>query len=319
VSLQARCPICGGDTREGRQGLYDDRYGYPGHFASRACTECGHGFLDAEFSTEQLTELYSRYYPRGSFEPESLQPPAEASGLTAYLDGARASAFRWVPRRVRVLDIGCGFGETLIYHRRRDCEAFGIDADENILRVGERYSLNVRAGLFEPGLYEPSSFDFVTLDQVIEHQRDPLTFMAGVASVVRPGGFIVVSTPNAHGVGARVFGRRWINWHVPYHLQQFCRRSLSELAGRAGLRIDLLRTITSSAWWRFQFLHLATCPRPAESSPFWDETRAQREMPRGVIRASDVLWRLKLPHAAARLTDAAGVGDNFVCLLRRPA
>ncbi len=36
-----------------------------------------------------------------------------------------------MPRNVRVLDIGCGFGESLGYYEARGCEAYGVEADEN--------------------------------------------------------------------------------------------------------------------------------------------------------------------------------------------
>lgn len=312
------CPICEGDTLILLEDLYDDRYGYPGHFAVRACSHCGHKHLAASFAAEELGRLYSDFYPRSNLDVESFRPYAETHGFGSWLSGERASAFRSVPRNVRVLDVGCGFGETLAYHEARGCEAYGIEADENVLRVGERYGLNVRAGLFDPADYEPRSFDYVTLDQVIEHVADPGLFMTGIATVLKPGGVAIVSTPNGRGYGARLLGRRWINWHVPYHLQHFSRRSLKTLAAKSGFRVESIATVTNSRWLHYQFLHLFCAPPMGIGSPFWDPSRSPRHMPRKVGPIGRGFERLRVFDLVTRLADAAGVGDNLLCFLEKP-
>ena len=222
-----------------------------------------------------------------------------------------------VPRHVRVLDIGCGFGETLAYHEGRGCDAHGIDADENVLRVAERYGLKARAGLFHPEDYDPESFDYVTADQVIEHVMSPREFLSGVAAVLRPGGFVVLSTPNSGGLSARLFGRRWINWHVPYHLQQFSRESLRILARHAGLSVVSLRTITNSRWLGFQWSHVFSAPPRGVPSPFWDGERSPLAMPRGVDRSAALLERARVFQLVTRFADSVGGGDNFLCVLQK--
>src|SRR4051794_24623818 len=159
-----RCAICAAELEPVRT-LYDDRFGYPGRYGLLSCGACGHRMLDARLSPEQLEDLYTRYYPRSAFDVEAWDPPKEESRWTTWWRGFRASAFRWVPSRVRVLDIGCGFGESLGYHRNRGCVVEGVEADHNILRVAARHGLNVKVGLFDPDQYEPGSFDFVTMDQ----------------------------------------------------------------------------------------------------------------------------------------------------------
>jgi len=147
------CPVCGGRVQPFLSGLYDDRFGYPGLYSISGCQDCGHRRLDAVFAADELTRQYSDFYPRSILNLESFKPYSEVRGLRAWFDGDRASAYTWVPKDVRVLDIGCGFGETLAYHKARGCDAHGVEADENILRVGERYGLNVIAGLFDPKRY----------------------------------------------------------------------------------------------------------------------------------------------------------------------
>lgn len=248
---------------------------------------------------------------------DDLAVPREPGRLTGWWRGQRSSAMFWVPPQVRVLDIGCGFGESLAYHASRGCEVHGVETDRNIARVAERYGFDVHVGLFEPARYPAASFDYVTLNQVIEHARDPIEMLRGVHQVLRPGGRAVLTTPNGAGVGARVFGTRWINWHAPYHLHVFTPASLHAAAAAANLRIASLETITSSEWLGYQWVHLATDPTPGEPSPFWAPARARRRRAR--ILPLRVLHRTGIDHVLTRICDRLGRGDNLIGVLERPA
>ena len=313
----ADCPICGCGSSKARE-LYDDRYGYPGHFQVMRCRECDHRFLrEAVFSDAQIQSLYSDYYPRRSMRPEDYLADVERSGFAAWLEGAKASAFRWVPREVKVLDIGCGFGQSLGYHANRGCEVWGVESDENIRRIADLHGFNVRVGVFRPEDYPQGYFDVVTMDQVIEHMRDPISTLAGVRKVLKPDGIAILSTPNATGWGARVFGQRWINWHAPYHLHFFTRRSMQLAATRVGLTVEPLGTVTSSEWLNYQWIHLATRPEPGKPSKFWSNTGNYSSSERAALRIASLLHRTKVNHLLTRLFDALGAGDSQLFALRR--
>lgn len=269
VSNENMCPICGVQGQICQEGHYDDRYGYPGCFSLWECRVCGHKWLDASFSSEQLGELYTDFYPRANLKLADFAPHQEVQGFAAWINGNYSTAFRWVPRDVRILDIGCGFGSTLAYHQARGCEVWGVEADENIRPVAEKFGFKVHVGLFDDSIYKAEFFDYVTMDQVIEHVTDPVATLRGVARILKPGGTAVLSTPNASGWGARCFGRRWINWHAPYHLQVFTPRSLKMAGEQAGLVVERTMTVTSSEWLHFQWLHLLTYPQEGKPSVFW--------------------------------------------------
>jgi 2-polyprenyl-3-methyl-5-hydroxy-6-metoxy-1,4-benzoquinol methylase len=310
------CPICNASSAMIGE-RYDDRHGYRGIFPLLKCQNCGHMFLQGEFSPEVLRDLYSNYYPRSQFDLESYRPYKEASGFKAWLEGEKNAAFRWVPRNVRVLDIGCGFGESLGYHAARGCDVYGVEADENIRRVAEKFGYKVHVGLFDPAVYEANFFDYVTMHQVIEHVTDPVQTLRGIARVLKPGGVAVLSTPNAGGWGARIFGRLWINWHAPYHLQFFTLRSMRLAAEQAGLVVEKADTVTPSAWLHFQWVHLLSCPPQGTPSVFW--TIGQWSfMQKIALRLISFTAHCKINHVATRIFDAVGAGDNWLFFLRKP-
>lgn len=312
------CPICGLANTVVMRKVHDDRYGYPGSFKLRQCPGCGHVFLEANFTPEELASLYTNYYPRTTYSIDDYHPHVERRGFLAWLDGARASAFRWVPPNVRVLDVGCGFGETLGYHQARGCDACGVEVDRNIERVARRYGFKVKVGPFCASDHEPASFDFVTMDQVLEHVDSPVEVLQGIAQVLKPGGVAVISMPNAHGMGARIFRGMWLNWHTPYHLHFFSERSMRIAVEDAGLVLEHLRTQTPSSWLDYQWRHLLTFPPEGVASEFWTHSAKFPPAHAALGRLLTIVHLVRLNHFVTRLLDIAGIGDNSLFFLRKP-
>lgn len=313
------CPVCGTVAANYPQDLWDDRYGYPGQFALMQCPTCRHAFLACDLSPSQLTELYTNYYPRKTFEVSQYKPHIEQSGISVWLNGLNSSAYRWVPKDVRVLDVGCGFGESLGYHTARGCDVYGVEADENIRRVVDKFGYKVHVGLFDDKVYESDFFDYITMDQVIEHVTDPLSTLRGVARILKPGGTVILSTPNASGWGANIFGQRWINWHTPYHVQFFSKHSMRLAAEQAGMVVAEVKTITNSEWLFFQWVHLVMYPKLGEPSSFWSPNKERLTVSQKLgIKILSLINKTKINHLLTRVFDCLGYGDNFVFVLKKP-
>lgn len=313
------CPICNKTQADVVMKSYDDRYGYSGNFSLWQCLNCMHQYLECSLSSMQLKELYTNYYPRKSLDVTDYTPHSEQRGFSAWLNGAKSSAFRWVPKNVRVLDIGCGFGQSLGYHLDRGCDVYGVEADENIRRVVDKFGFKVHIGLFDHRVYEQGFFDFVTMDQVIEHIHDPIEMLRGISRVLRQGGTVILSTPNAEGWGAKLFGKYWINWHTPYHLQFFTRQSMQHSAQQAGLELIEMRTVTNSSWLLYQCLHMLNYPVEGVPSCFWSpENTSRAHHQKVLIEVFKWVHRVKIYHLITRLFDSLRLGDNFVFILKKP-
>lgn len=310
------CIICNNSLSKFKT-LYDDRFGYPGMFTILACEACGHKSLDAEFSPEELGKMYTEYYPRAQYSLENFTPHTEQKGFRAWLDGVASFAFRHVPPNVRVLDIGCGFGETLGYHKARGCDVYGVEADGNIRRVAEKHGYNVHVGLFDPSIYASGFFDYVTMDQVIEHVTDPLQTLRDIAQVLKPGGHVILGTPNTNGWGPRLFGDLWVSWHIPYHLQFFSRKSMELAAAKTGFKLEKVTTVTSSEYLHLQWNHMAFRPEPGQKSHFWAPEKASSQTQKRVLSALHKLHQTKVNQLLTRFFDALGCGDNYLFVLRK--
>ena len=218
---------------------------------------------------------------------------------------------------MRVLDVGCGFGQTLAYHAKRGCDAHGIDADENLLRVAERYGLNARVGLFKAADYPADSFDYVTLDQVIEHSAASRTFLVTSRRCCGPAGprSSRPPTPRALAPGCSVTDG---STGTSRTACSSSRASRSGLAAQCGLEVVPFGPYELPLA-AVPVVHLFAYPDPRGCRRPSGIRSARRCDARPPARIGRSLYRARLFHLVTRTADAMGRGDNFLCMLRKPA
>jgi len=101
----------------------------------------------------------------------------------------------------RLLDIGCGVGGFAEAFQAQVAEIVGIDSDPDAVAVaevlygGERVRF-VRGELLSIG-FPDNSFDCVTFLECIEHVPAPQSYLEEIYRILKPGGTLVLSTPNA--------------------------------------------------------------------------------------------------------------------------
>jgi len=215
-------------------------------------------------------------------------------------------------------DVGCGTGALLAHAQSLGIVAAGVEPDPAKVAEANGHGLDIRQGIFDGSQFESGYFDYVTLDQVAEHVTDPHALMRGVARVLKPGGKVVVTTPNPNSLGARVFGRKWLNWHVPYHIQFYTPQSLQRLAREAGLTMVCARTATHSEWQYYQWVHAMQFPERGRRSAFWSPGRVEPKRRRILDFLVDNARRFRLHRPITRVLDALGLGDNHVFILQKP-
>ncbi len=100
----------------------------------------------------------------------------------------------------RVLDMGCGAGLLAEPLARMGGSVVGVDAAPENIAVAQAHikqsglEIDYRAGEIEAVAGE--RFDLITCLEVVEHVADPAVFIAGLASLLAPGGLLILSTPN---------------------------------------------------------------------------------------------------------------------------
>lgn len=314
------CPFCKKNSFKFISNKFDDRYGFKKYFKIFKCNNCLHKFVSHSFSTKDLQNLYSKFYPRSSFTIKDYKPlQLSKYKFLSWFDGDNGT-HKYVPRNVKVLDIGCGFGGSVGYHASRNCEAYGVEADSSIKKVVDHFGLNIKNGLFNYQDYKRNFFDYVTMDQVLEHMTDPVQTLKDISKILKPTGVVVVNVPNSESWGAKIFRSKWIHWHTPYHLQHFSKKSIQLAAKNSDFNMVSIKTFTSSEWLYYQWMSLVTYPKYGSKSIFWENK--VRQMSKFSLKFwcfvfLKLLHKTKINHIVTRVFDLLGMGDNLTVILTK--
>jgi 2-polyprenyl-3-methyl-5-hydroxy-6-metoxy-1,4-benzoquinol methylase len=249
--VETGCVVCGGaDAEPEAEGPDFEHQTVPGEFRFVRCRACGHLYLNPRPSLEALPAIYPESYYAYSDAGHPL-----ARRLRRLREARKVRIFREAigegPRRI--LDFGCGNGRLLSMLREHGSPAWeleGIDFSEEAVaqcRAKGFRATATAAGDFEAG---DGGFDAVIMMQILEHLDDPRRTLVRVASLLRPGGTLVVETPNVGGLDYRWFrGRWWGMYHFPRHWNLFSTPALERLLRDGGftvLRTDYL--LSTSSW-----------------------------------------------------------------------
>jgi 2-polyprenyl-3-methyl-5-hydroxy-6-metoxy-1,4-benzoquinol methylase len=112
--------------------------------------------------------------------------------------GTHAKLLELVPPGARVLDAGCSTGYLAEQLVQRGSTVTGLEFDVAAAHAAERFCDRVLVGDVEQMELplEPESYDVLLCGDIIEHLREPTAAMARLHPFVRPGGLLVLSTPN---------------------------------------------------------------------------------------------------------------------------
>lgn len=140
--------------------------------------------------------------PKGSSAMLHRINPVRLRFIRAAVDrhwGTDARALRPLAGK-RTLDVGCGAGLVCEPLARLGAEAMGLDAAPDSIAAARDHAANqgldihYRQGRLEDLAEAP--FDLVTCLEVIEHVADPDAFVGDLARLLKPGGLMILSTPN---------------------------------------------------------------------------------------------------------------------------
>lgn len=228
----APCLACGAPTKP--------RYTFD-PYVVMTCRDCGFGRLDPIPSESVLDRLYasSAYFEgtdRAGYADYSEQVGVFERTFAAKLD----LLLRFGPVS-RLLEIGCGPGTFLEVARQRGVEGLvGVDRNPWAIERAQAAGFDARVGSIE-SIPAEHQFDAAVLLDVLEHVRDPGPFLVEVRRRLRPGGRLLIMTPNIASILARVSGRRWVSFKIPEHILYFTPRSIGFVLGDAGFRTRLVR------------------------------------------------------------------------------
>jgi SAM-dependent methyltransferase len=243
------CPICGRSDQKvlGARGGAHQRWGLGVETPIVRCETCGLLFANPFPFAVDPQRLYG--------DPDSYFAAFEVDGK---IQGSRAIVKELLTRtgaRPRILDVGAGRGEFLRAAQLEGVtDVLGLELS-NAMAEGARKQFGIDIEMLTVEDFaktKPKPFDAVVLNAVLEHVYDPSAFIAAVAAVTAPGGWVYVDVPAEPNlltmVGNatnRIRGKRSVlnlqpTW-PPFHVFGFSPRTLKILLEKHGYEVQSVK------------------------------------------------------------------------------
>ena len=201
------------------------------------CTVCRLECLNPQPGDEVLRAIYDESYFLGSGDSnnEKLMTKMKKSTALGYLELLNTHLVG--VENPRLLEVGCGSGDFLVTAKEQGYSVAGVEISRAAVRDANRKleEKAVRQGEFSN--LDPEQlgkFDCCVLFDVLEHVRNPLTFLGNLKNILNDSGVCFVVTPSLDSWSAKLLGRHWMEYK-PEHLFYFDERNIKSLLNHAGL------------------------------------------------------------------------------------
>lgn len=243
------CTLCGGVSRR----VYEGMSGYVEgtRYDVYECSACLSSHVDPMSNLEEEYDIiygkdnkedavYKYYYYLAEGVKHIRNPLKALFSYTAIYWGVK-EAFRSIslPSQASVLEVGSGLGYFTYALHAAGYRAHGVEYSSTATAFAKNYfgDLYTQGTIEEYAKMHPSSYDVIVATEVIEHVVDPVSFISACALALKPGGRIIITTPNKD---VHPQGTIWETDHAPKHLWWFSKQGISEIAKRAGATCDFV-------------------------------------------------------------------------------
>jgi len=258
------------------------------------CVACGAWTTDPAPSSEELERAYA-----GPYRPASGRFAGFGDALLRRLRARLAGRLDRLAPPGPILDVGAGDGALLEALRRRGRETLAIDRCASPPDVREM-DLSAVEGTWAGVVFWHS----------LEHLPEAGAALDRAASILDPGGLLVIAMPNPASLQAGLFGERWFANDFPRHLVHVPAPTLIARASDLGLAVERVSYLRGGQV-AFGWLHGFVAWLPGRPSLYDAIRRPQaREAPISAPRRSFVLLvaALLLPLALACAVGEAAFG-----------
>jgi len=240
------CTICGHYARPLIKGIQGFRAGL--NFDLYNCGICDSSFanpleVDADIYNQIYANSskligYNRYLEYATNivnQDHPLSWLSEREPVYEYV----ANFLRMLPAKPQhILEVGSGYGYLTFALNREGYQAQGIDISEQAVESARRrYGNFYRTLSLEQVAEDKAKYELIIALELIEHVVDPLKFLLQARQLLKPGGRILITTPNKD---AFLNDDIWTTDLPPVHLWWFSAASMRFLADRANMEVEFL-------------------------------------------------------------------------------
>ena len=239
-------------------GLLDERYS-PGYFEDN---DYGIRMLEAGYHNVCCWNSFIFHYGSKSFGTDEKRDELVEHNLNQFKEkwGFHPWYYTYVREEIikmiqcqtsplRVLEVGCGFGETLgrIQYLYPDAEIHGVEIMENVAAIAKNKLPIMCDNIETMDLpFDKEYFDYIIFADVLEHLVSPQTVLKKIHPYLKPNGHVLTSIPNIMNASV-IYGLLHGNFTYQdsgildrTHLRFFTHKEILKLFAECGYEIDQL-------------------------------------------------------------------------------
>jgi SAM-dependent methyltransferase len=142
-----------------------------------------------------------------------------------------------VSNKGKMLDVGSALGDSLLAARTLGWkDLYGVELSGYAVTESRRRGLSIIRGTLKSAHYKPNYFNVITLQDVIEHVKDPAGETKEIYRVLKPGGFVFIVTPDIGGFWHRLLGPSWYHYKPGEHIMYFSQKTLAKVLRDSGFK-----------------------------------------------------------------------------------
>jgi len=135
---------------------------------------------------------------------------------------------------LHAVELGCATGLYLQRLSDDGWQVTGIEPGAKPAAMARSAGFDVHCGTLDSCQLPENAFEFAAAWMVIEHVPDPRSVLQALHRLLKPGGVLHFSIPNAGCWEPRIFRSRWYAWEPPRHLHHFTPASIRRLLTECG-------------------------------------------------------------------------------------
>ena len=134
----------------------------------------------------------------------------------------------------KILDIGAGTGDFLLYCKNKGLNITGVEPNENARKKAESKGIILQDRLDK---VVKKKFNIITLWHVLEHIPNLYESIEQIKSLLSEKGQLFIAVPNFKSYDAQYYKEFWAAYDVPRHLWHFSQQSIKTLFSSANMKV----------------------------------------------------------------------------------
>lgn len=199
--IDVSCSQCGSNKRNYKYKLNNS--------SIVQCDSCRFLYVNPRISSEDIKKKLQEWAKSDVIDDERLRISFDKNTKIIYQQYLNRIS-QYINKDIgTILDVGCSTGAFLSVAKNNGWQVKGIEIGRESAKYANSIGIDVETGSIKNIEIEKEKYDAVAFLEVIEHLEDPKDALKRIYDYLKPGGALIVSTPNFDSLYRRIHKQKW--------------------------------------------------------------------------------------------------------------